>query len=90
MLKQPYFIHTAVASPVTHALTPLFDVGEFQHKVIAINLCVGKIPEMELLHALCCMFYTLACYLLMKLKAFGRKRGGKGFFTFLGGVFLHF
>lgn len=61
-----FYPYTAVALAVTHALTPLFDVGEFQHKVTAINLCVGKIPEMELLHALCCMFCTLACCLLMK------------------------
>lgn len=46
MLKQPYFIHTAVAFAVIHALTPLFDVGEFECKVTAINLRIGKIPEM--------------------------------------------
>lgn len=46
MLKQPYFIHTAVALAVIHALTPLFDVAELQRKVTAINLCIGKIPEM--------------------------------------------
>lgn len=46
MLQKPYFIHTAVVLAVTHALTPLFEVGEFGGKVTVINLHIGNIPEM--------------------------------------------
>lgn len=45
-VKTAIFYPYSSALAVTHALTTLFDVGEFQGKVTAINVHIGKIPVM--------------------------------------------
>lgn len=71
-------------SPDCHgALKSIFDVGEFWGKVTVINLHIGKVPEMQSLHALYYVFCTSAVTCWWKCRGLEEGVGDLGgFFMF--------